>query len=161
MKTSILKLSCLFAVLFLISCSGSGGGTAVAVAPENRESFTENMYFKSLDPEKEYNFEGVINEVKKKEFKTLIEAIASISSESRYNEILKNHKDNITKVEKITKSKFFVYDHRHIYFTPIDTNVLKGNITKGYVGKIYIPGRSVFELEGLMSLLLPFVRKID
>ncbi|WGU68099.1 hypothetical protein QIU18_01480 [Capnocytophaga canimorsus] len=155
MKTSILKLSCLFAVLFLISCNGGGGGTAVAVAPENRESFTENMYFKSPDFKKFSPVEGMISEIKKNEFATLKEAIASISSESRYNEILKNHKDNITKVEKITKSKFFVYDHRHIYFTPIDTNVLKGNITKGYVGKIYIPGRSVFELEGTDEPLLP------
>lgn len=151
MRTLFLTIGILSLGLFT-ACENKNEYT---VAPEDRESFSENVYFK-YDPEKKSKvsiewIESHKEIVKKNEYNTFDDAIAAVCGENKYQAIIKAQKEEIKKVERMTKSKFYIYNDSGklwIYFTPIDSNDLKGRTTTGRVGLIYIPHSSTFELVG-------------
>lgn len=129
-------------MLFLSSCGNSSNNSnnSVAVAPENRESFTENIILKNSSIKKD---EKRVGYVKANEFNTLKEAILSLSSSYNFQqEVLKgDNEKRITEAEAETKSKFYVYNDPDmssylIYYTPI-------NNSKGEIGKITIYKRKI------------------
>lgn len=135
-------------MLFLSSCgnsSSNNSSNSVAVAPESRESFTENFYYKNL-PFKDFPVkykEKDLAYIKANEFNTLKEAILSLSSSYNFQqEVLKgDNEKRITEAEAETKSKFYVYNDPDmssylIYYTPI-------NNSKGEIGKITIYNRKI------------------
>lgn len=130
-------------MLFLSSCgnsSSNNSSNSVAVAPESRESFTENIILKNGSIKKD---EKRVGYVKANEFNTLKEAILSLSSSYNFQqEVLKgDNEKRITEAEAETKSKFYVYNDPDmssylIYYTPI-------NNSKGEIGKITIYKRKI------------------
>lgn len=130
-------------MLFLSSCgnsSSNNSSNSVAVAPESRESFTENIILKNSSIKKD---EKRVGYVKANEFNTLKEAILSLSSSYNFQqEVLKgDNEKRITEAEAETKSKFYVYNDPDmssylIYYTPI-------NNSKGEIGKITIYKRKI------------------
>ena len=130
-------------MIFLTNCGNNGNtnSNSVAVAPEKRESFTENPYFKSKDfiVDKDVDEER-LNYVKEHEYNTLKEAIK-----------VRAGVDGLKEIECNTKSKFFVGEYESIlfiYFTPIDTAFVHDRI-----GMIEIPLISVMYLRGTNSAL--------
>lgn len=137
---------------FLTNCGNKGNANSVAVAPEKRESFTENPYFKSKDfiVSKDVDEERQ-NYVKEHEYNTLKEAIKVRAGVDGLKEILSYHEDKIKEIECNTKSKFFVAGYESIlfiYFTPIDTAFVHDRI-----GMIEIPLISVMYLRGTNKAL--------
>ena len=67
-------------MVFLTNCGNNGINNNVAVAPENRESFTENPYFKSdkFLVEGEKYRQSCLQNVKKNEYNTFLEAVKEI-----------------------------------------------------------------------------------
>ena len=134
-------------ILFLNGCGNStdNSSNSVAVAPENRESFTENFYYKNL-PFKDFSVkykEKKLGYIKANEFNTLKEAILSLSSSYNFQqEVLKGDNEKyIAEAEAETKSKFYVYNNPNlsryfIYYTPI-------NSSKGEIGVITIYKRKI------------------
>ncbi len=136
-------------MIFLTNCGNNGNSNSdsVAVAPEKRESFTENPYFKSKDfiVDKDVDEER-LNYVKEHEYNTLKEAIKVRAGVDGLKEILSYHEDKIKEIENNTKSKFFLGDFDNIiciYFTPADTAFVHGKI-----GVVKIPLISVLSLKG-------------
>lgn len=134
-------------MLFLSSCGNStdNSSNSVAVAPESRESFTENFYYKNL-PFRDFPVkykEKDLAYIKANEFNTLKEAILSLSSSYNFQqEILKgDNQKRIAEAEENSKSKFYVYKSPTlssylIYYTPI-------NNSKGEIGEITIYKRKI------------------
>ena len=135
-------------ILFLSSCgnsSSNNSSNSVAVAPESREIFTENFYYKNL-PFKDFPVkykEKDLAYIKANEFNTLKEAILSLSSSYNFQqEVLKGDNEKyIAEAEAETKSKFYVYNdpdmsRYFIYYTPI-------NSSKGEIGEITIYNRKI------------------
>lgn len=101
---------------------------AYAVAPENRESFTENEYYFFFDCDEDYELHP--DKVKKNEYSTIKEAYLAVFSEYQWKNDLLNGKykeenlKHIEEAEKNTKSKFCVYRPKgsgyYIIFTPIN-----------------------------------------
>lgn len=145
-------------MVFLTNCGNNGINNNVAVAPENRESFTENPYFKSesfLEESEGYK-KRTLQNVEKNEYNTFLEAVKTIF---HYNyaieELLKINGNKIEKIEKMTKSKFYVNKGdglNYIYFTPI-----KEDISKGTIIKVDIPNYTMLEYhiteKPLLSIL--------
>ena len=109
-------------MVFLTNC-----GNNVAVKPENRESFTENPYFKSEEFLALKNKEERLNYVKTHEYNTFSEALehSYIWGDGFLEEVLnmKRNKKYIKEREKVAKSKFvFVRTDTflYIYFTTIN-----------------------------------------
>ena len=143
-------------MIFLTNCGNNGNtnSNSVAVAPEKRESFTENPYFKS-DKIFEEDRNKEIQYVRENEYNTLEEAIKNVKSYSKEGakEIIKNHKDKIQKIEHNTKSKFYVYENsslKVIYFSPIDKSIVDGEI-----GTIEFPLFSKIEIREDDKVLVP------
>lgn len=142
-------------MVFLTNCENNGTiNNSVAVAPENRESFSENPYFKS-DKILEEDRSKEIQYVKENEYNTLEEAIKNVKSYSKEDakEIIKNHKNKIQKIEQNTKSKFYIYEYdlsKVIYFSPIDKSIIDGAI-----GKIQFPLFSKIEIREDDEVLVP------
>ena len=102
---------------FLSSCensSSNNSSNSVAVAPESRESFTENFYYKNL-PFKDFPAkykEKELGYIKANEFNTLKEAILSLSSSYNFQqEVLKgdNEKRAIAEQSYITRIRKIQY----------------------------------------------------
>nr|WP_311457159.1 hypothetical protein [uncultured Capnocytophaga sp.] len=129
-------------ILFLSGCGNSSNNSnnSVAVAPENRESFTENIILKNSSIEKD---EKRVGYVKANEFNTLKEAILSLSTSYNFQQEVLNgdNEKYIKEAEAETKSKFYVYNSRTlssylIYYTPI-------NNSKGKIGEITIYNKKI------------------
>ena len=130
-------------MVFLTNC-----GNNVTVKPENRESFTENTCFSEINRGRKER----IDYVKKHEYSTLLEAFEKRYNKKSAEKLYKMQKNNIEKVEKMTKSKFyFLEGESFFFFTPIDTTVVKGK-----VGVIYIPYLSEFEISGQREPIFPY-----
>ncbi len=101
-------------MMFLTNC-----GNNVAVKPENRESFTENPYFKSKDfiVDKDVDEER-LNYVKEHEYNTLKEAIKERAGVEGLKEILSYHEDKIKEIEKnlTTRQKLINIDFKIVNF---------------------------------------------
>lgn len=149
---------------FLTNCGNNRNANSnnVAVAPENRESFTENPYFKSEDflSESEGYKKRTLQNVEKNEYNTFIEAVEKIYD---YNcnhcveELKEKYKNEIESFEKNTKSKFYLYvseSDKYIYFTPIDENYFKGNIVK-----IDVPNYAFLDYHAVKEPLLDFIHE--
>ena len=141
-------------MVFLTNCGNNGNtkSNSIVVAPEKRESFTENPYLKSKDfiAYKDYDEER-LNYVKTHEYNTLKEAIKARKGEEGLKEILSYHGNKIKEIENNTKSKFFLGEYEsslYIYFTPIDTAFVHDRI-----GMIEIPLISVMYLRGTNSAI--------
>ena len=109
-------------MVFLTNC-----GNNVAVKPENRESFTENAYFKSQEFLSLKNKEERLQFVKKNEYNTFLEALKNTFDwgEGVWEDVLSSEKNKeyIERIEKTTKSKFYSvisYPFCYIYFTTTD-----------------------------------------
>ena len=91
-------------MVFLTNCGNNGNtkSNSIVVAPEKRESFTENPYFKSKDfiAYKDYDEER-LNYVKTHEYNTLKEAIKARKGEEGLKEILSYHGNKIKEIEKV------------------------------------------------------------
>lgn len=136
---------------FLCGCKNNGETSNQKeegfVAPENRESFTENVYFLKDIPVKEKSIEYV----KKHEYSTLLEAFEKRYNKRSAKKFYEMQKNKIEEIEKMTKSKFyFVEGEEWFFFTPIDTNSIGGKI-----GQIYIPYLSKCEVDGKNKPLIP------
>lgn len=130
-------------MVFLTNC-----GDNVAVKPENRESFTENIYFSRMKGEEK---EKAIEYVKKHEYNTLLEAFEKRYNKKSAEKLYEMQKNKIKEVEKMTKSKFyFVEGEEWFFFTPIDTTSIEGKI-----GIIDIPYLSEFSVRGTEKPLFP------
>lgn len=123
-------------MVFLTNCGNNGINNNVAVAPENRESFTENPYFKSdkFLVEGEKYRQSCLQNVKKNEYNTFLEAVKEIYDCNHCIEELKEKYNNkIKEFEENTNSKFYLYkgeNFKSIYFTPIEKSPFKGDIVE-------------------------------
>lgn len=116
-------------MIFLTNC-----GNDVAVKPENRESFTENPYFKSEEFLAFKDKERKLQFVKKNEYNTFLEALEHSYEwgEGVFEEYVLNSKRNmeyVKKIEAVAKSKFVVSkddSDRYIYFTAVYPNEFNG-----------------------------------
>ena len=109
-------------MVFLTNC-----GDNVAVKPENRESFTENPYFKSEEFLALKNKEKRLQYIKENEYNTFSEALehSYIWGDGFLEKVLnmKRNKKYIKEIEKVAKSKFvFVRTDTFLYicFTTIN-----------------------------------------
>ncbi|MDO4880063.1 MAG: hypothetical protein Q3983_02175 [Capnocytophaga sp.] len=134
------KLVILVIGILLSSCGNGNSTTEVAVAPENRESFTENPYFKSEEFLKEddflFNRKRNYEKIKEREYNTIEELLYSFFGGDKevVDLSMKYAREIIEEAEKETKSKFFLDQtsgSKYIYYTPIDT-------TGGVTRKIFI-----------------------
>lgn len=127
-------------MVFLTNCgnNGSTNSNNVAVAPEKRESFTENPYFKSegfLNESEGYK-KRTLQNVEKNEYNTFLEVVEKIYNydcNHCVEELKEKYKNEIESFEKNTKSKFYLYtgeSDKYIYFTPINENCFKGNMVE-------------------------------
>lgn len=122
-------------MVFLTNC-----GNNVAVKPENRESFTENPYFKSSEFLSQENHEKELEAIKEVECNTFLEALEKtfIWQDEVWEKVLNDKKsmDYVKKIESIAKSKFYSLKSGmgggicYIFFT-----VEKGNNVFGKAGK--------------------------
>ena len=121
------------------------------VVPENRESFTENLYFKGKEFLSREDKENGIEYVKKHEYNTLLEALEKRYNKAGAEKFYEVQKSKIEEIERMTKSKFyFVEGKEWFFFTPIDTISVGGKI-----GKIYIPYVSKCEVSGAKKVIFP------
>ena len=110
-------------MVFLTNC-----GNNVAVKPENRESFTENPYFKSEEFLSLKNKEERLQYIKENEYNTFLEALKNtfVWGEGVWEDVLNSKKsmEYVEKIEKIAKSKFVSFIESsgecYIYFTAVD-----------------------------------------
>ena len=133
-------------MIFLTNCRNNEINNKIVVAPENRESFSENPYFKSgkfLEEGEKYR-KACLQNVEKNEYNTFLEAVDKIY-DCNYciEELLKNQSKKIEDIERMTKSKFYLYKGENIkaiYFTSINKDISKGNIVE-----IIIPNYTMLE----------------
>lgn len=120
-------------MVFLTNC-----GNNVAVAPENRESFTENPYFKSSEFLSGENHEKKLEAIKEVECNTFLEALEKSFNwrGGTWEDVLNDKKsmDYVKKIESIAKSKFYSGKRAggvcYVFFT-----VEKGSNVFGKTGK--------------------------
>ena len=93
-------------MVFLTNC-----GNNVAVKPENRESFTENPYFKSSEFLSQENHEKTLYIIKEMECNTFLEALEKTFNwgDGGWEKVLNDKKsmDYVKKIESVAKSKFY------------------------------------------------------
>ena len=93
-------------MVFLTNC-----GNNVAVKPENRESFTENPYFKSSEFLSQENHEKTLYIIKEMECNTFLEALEKTFNwgDGVWEKVLNDKKsmDYVKKIESVAKSKFY------------------------------------------------------
>ena len=116
-------------MVFLTNCGNKGNANSVVVAPEKRESFTEN---KNVQIGINGLTEKSIKYIKEHECSTFLEAFEKRYDKESAEKLWNIHKDKIREVEKLTKSKFYFYDNWY-FFTPIDTVKMRGNIVYIYI----------------------------
>ena len=126
-------------MVFLTNC-----GNNVAVKPEDRESFTENPYFKSEEFLNQEKHEKTLELLKYEEYTTFLEALKNTFDWGRgmWEKVI-NDKENmeyVEKIEKIAKSKFVSVRKSggecYIYFTA--ENNTDGSNVFGKAGKYNI-----------------------
>lgn len=134
MKKKIILLA--LGMVFLTNC-----GNNVAVKPENRESFTENPYFKKND------WKEFIPYIKEHEYNTFLEAFEKRCGDKETTKRLyKLHKKEIENIEKEISSKvYFVEGKSYYFFTTKDKKI----------GFIYIPYLSDFKTGETTSPFFP------
>lgn len=151
-------------MVFLTNCGNNGNtnSDSVAVAPEKRESFAKNPYFKSegfLSGSEEYK-KRTLKNVEKNEYNTFVEVVEKMYNDDCNHcveELKEKYKNEIENFEKNTKSKFYLYvgeNDKYIYFTPIDENHFKGNIVE-----IDIPNYTFLDYHAVKKPLLDFVHE--
>jgi len=149
-------------MVFLTNCGDNKNANSnnVAVAPEKRESFAENPYFKSevFLSESEGYKKRTLQNVEKNEYNTFLEVVEKIYNydcNHCVEELKEKYKNEIESFEKNTKSKFYLYigeSDKYIYFTPINENCFKGNIVE-----IDIPNYTFLDYYTVKKPLLNFL----
>jgi hypothetical protein len=120
-------------MVFLTNC-----GDNVAVKPENRESFTENPYFKSEEFLNQEDHEETLKLIKDGEKNSFLEALKNTFDwgKGMWENVI-NDKENmeyVEKIEKIAKSKFISVRRGggecYILFTAVDNSNVFGKAGK-------------------------------
>lgn len=137
-------------MVFLTNC-----GNNVAVKPENRESFTENPYFKSKEFLSLKNKEERLQFIKKKESNTFLEALKNTFDwgEGSWEKMVNKEKNKkyISEIEKIAKSKFYPIIGNtfcYIYFTAINDKETNENGKYNIKEVIYYHG-DIYEIRSV------------
>lgn len=135
-------------MVFLTSCGNNGNTNrdSVAVAPEKRESFTENPFFTKKE-NKDAFWQEYVPYVKNHEYNTFLEAFEKrCGSKETTKELYKLHKKEIENIEKEISSKvYFVKGENYYYFTTKEKKI----------GFIYVPYLSDFKTGEVKSPSFP------
>ena len=138
-------------MVFLTNC-----GNNVAVKPENRESFTENPYFKSKEFLALKNKEKILQYIEENEYNTFLEALehSYVWGEDVFEEYVLNSKRNmgyVKKIEEAAKSKFVIRKvdvDRYIYFTAVYPNEFKGE-SKNNIIEVEFSSLAIREIKNV------------
>ena len=106
-------------MVFLTNCGNNGNtnSDSVAVAPEKRESFTKNPYFENYN--EEFLRKEFVSYIKEHEYNTFLEAFEKRYNKKSAEKLYEMQKNNIEKVERMTKSKFYFVEGKEFFcFTP-------------------------------------------
>lgn len=129
-------------MVFLTNC-----GNNVAVKPENRESFTENPYFKSKEflSLNEKDHEEILRIIKADEHNTFLEALEKTFfwGNGVWEDVLNDKKsmDYVKKIESVAKSKFYSLSSGggkcRIFFTAKEGSDVFGKAGKNNMVVVY------------------------
>ena len=142
-------------MVFLTNCEGN-----VAVKPENRESFTENPYFKSEKFLAFKNKEERLNYIKTHEYNTFLEALKNTFDwgEGTWEKMVNKEKNKkyINEIERMTKSKFYSIigdTFCYIYFTSIDDKETNKNGKYNIKEVVFY-----YDIEEINSVDVPIIK---
>lgn len=155
MKKKIILL--VLGMIFLTNC-----GDNVAVKPENRESFTENPYFKSEEFLSLKNKEKRLQYIKENEYNTFLEVLKHSYTwgDGTWEKALSRNKNKeyIKKIEEVAKSKFTfvrVNVFCYIYFTATSSNEFEGKSKNNIVEVVFLYG----EISSITNIEEPLTKE--